>query len=268
VRQLIEKIDMDWDGIVAVLQQIRTTLVNQSNMVFNVTLDAAGWQSIQSDIQSFIGSLPDQSLKEQSWQTALNGTFEGLTIPSQVNFVGKGANLYELGYRQHGSINVISQYLRSTWLWEKVRVQGGAYGGFCTFDRLSGIFTFLSYRDPNLLGTLEKFDQTVDFLRKLELSDAELTKSLIGSIGELDAYQLPDAKGHTAMLRYLLNISDVERQAFRDELLQTNAAHFHAFANVLDRFNQAASVIVLGSGEAIQKANQEKPAFLQVEKIM
>jgi Zn-dependent M16 (insulinase) family peptidase len=268
VRQLIEKIDSDWDGIVAILQQIRTTLVNQSNMVFNVTLDDAGWQSIESYIQSFIGSLPNQSLMEQSWQTAINGAYEGLTIPSQVNFVGKGANLYELGYQQHGSINVISQYLRSTWLWEKVRVQGGAYGGFCTFDRLSGIFTFLSYRDPNLMSTLENFDRTVEFLHNLELSDAELTKSLIGSIGELDAYQLPDAKGHTAMLRYLLNISDAERQSFRDELLQTNSTHFHAFADVLERFNQVASVIVLGSGESIQKANQEKPAFLQVEKIM
>ena len=118
------------------------------------------------------------------------------------------------------------------------------------------------------MSTLENFDRTVEFLHNLELSDAELTKSLIGSIGELDAYQLPDAKGHTAMLRYLLNISDAERQSFRDELLQTNSTHFHAFADVLERFNQVASVIVLGSGESIQKANQEKPAFLQVEKIM
>jgi Zn-dependent M16 (insulinase) family peptidase len=38
-------------------------------------------------------------------------------------------------------------------LWEKIRVQGGAYGGSCQFDRRSGGFTFISYRDPNLLAT-------------------------------------------------------------------------------------------------------------------
>jgi presequence protease len=79
---------------------------------------------------------------------------EGLVIPAQVNYVGKGANLYEHGYQMDGSILVITPYLRSTYFYEKVRVQGGAYGGFCLFDRYSGIFSFLSYRDPNLMETL------------------------------------------------------------------------------------------------------------------
>ena len=48
--------------------------------------------------------------------------------------------------------DVITNYLRTTWLWERVRVQGGAYGGFCVFNHRSGVFTYLSYRDPNLLG--------------------------------------------------------------------------------------------------------------------
>ena len=90
--------------------------------------------------------------------------FEALTIPAQVNYVGKGANLYKLGYEPHGSVSVINNYLGTTWLWEKVRVQGGAYGGFSAFDTHSGTFTFLSYRDPNLLATLDTYDKTVDFL--------------------------------------------------------------------------------------------------------
>jgi len=39
-------------------------------------------------------------------------------------------------------------------------VSGGAYGGFCNFDSHSGMFTYLSYRDPNLLGTLDNYDGT------------------------------------------------------------------------------------------------------------
>lgn len=45
-------------------------------------------------------------------------------------------------------------------------------------------------------------------------------------MGDIDAYQLPDAKGYSALSRYLLNVSDEERQQRRDEILGTTAADF------------------------------------------
>ena len=60
-----------------------------------------------------------------------------------------------------------------------------------------GIFSFLSYRDPNLLKTLDIYDATGDFLRELEMDNDTLTKAIIGTIGDVDAYQLPDAKGYS-----------------------------------------------------------------------
>ena len=53
-----------------------------------------------------------------------------------------------------------------------MRVSGGAYGGFSDFDPHSGQFTYLSYRDPNLLKTLDNYDGTPQFLRELELDQA------------------------------------------------------------------------------------------------
>jgi len=52
-----------------------------------------------------------------------------------------------------GAAYVINKHLGATWLWDRVRVSGGAYGGFCDFDPHSGMFSFLSYRDPNLPKT-------------------------------------------------------------------------------------------------------------------
>jgi len=193
---------------------------------------------------------------------------EGLIAPSQVNFVAKGGDLFSLGYKDHGSMNVIVSYLRSTWLWDKVRVQGGAYGGFCSFDRLSGIFSFISYRDPNLLKTIENYDLTAQFLKSFELSESELTKSIIGAIGELDAYQLPDAKGFTAWVRYLLGITDEDRQQFRDELLSTSIEDFRNLGNILSELNEQASIIVLGSSENISQANLETSLFTEIKKVL
>lgn len=74
------------------------------------------------------------------------------------------------------------------------RQVGGAYGGFSDFDSHSGMYTYLSYRDPNVLKTIESYDGTPDFLRTLELDNDALTKAIIGTIGDIDSYQLPDSK--------------------------------------------------------------------------
>ncbi len=81
------------------------------------------------------------------------------------------------------------------------------------FDRLSGTMTFISYRDPNLLKTIDNFDRSVEFLRKVNLNDNELTKAIVGAIGHMDTYLLPDAKGYLAMLRHLTGDTEEERSA-------------------------------------------------------
>lgn len=146
---------------------------------------------------------------------------------------------------------MIDKFLGTSWLWDRVRVVGGAYGGFCNLDTHSGMFSYLSYRDPNLLGTVDVYDGTPEFLRSLHLSNDELTKAIIGTIGDMDAYQLPDAKGYTAFLRHVLGVQDEERQVCwlvcvkascftadtslqirREQILGTTIKDFHEFADV------------------------------------
>ncbi len=268
LRRLAEAVESDWPSVLEKLEEVRNYLVNRTGMVCNVTLDAENFAQFQPQLADFMTALPANSQKLYDWSPAFNSVNEGLTIPAQVNYVGKGANLYELGYERHGSVSVINRYVGTTWLWEKVRVQGGAYGGFSQFDRFSGVFTYLSYRDPNLLGTLENYDGTAVFLQNLELSDEERVKSIIGAIGGIDAYQLPDAKGYTSMIRHLIGESDAQRQQYREEVLATTTDDFKAFGEVLAQVNEAATVVVLGSADAIAKANESQKDWLDVKKVM
>jgi Zn-dependent M16 (insulinase) family peptidase len=268
LRKLTDEIEKDWDSVLAKLETVRRLLINRAAMIANVTLDADSFASFSPQLASFMDALPSLKVDPVKLEPKAPTKFEGLTIPAQVNYVGKGANLYKLGYEPHGSINVINNYLGTTWLWEKVRVQGGAYGGFSIFDTNSGTYTFLSYRDPNLLSTLQNYDKTVDFLSNLDMSADELKKSIIGTIGNMDAYLLPDAKGWTSMVRFLTHYTDEERQRIRDEVLGTTVDNFKQFARVLAELNKVGEVVVLGSAEAIEKANKEKAGFLEVKKVM
>ncbi len=268
LRNLLTQIENDWDSVRASLEAIRDHLLNRANLVVNVTVDGENWAQVKPQLADFVAALPEGSGELTVWTPTFDTANEGLTIPAQVNYVGKGANLYELGYELNGSAYVVPRWLGTDWLWEKVRMMGGAYGGFASFDPYSGVFSYLSYRDPNLLGTLDYYDGAAGYLQKLELNDAELTKSIIGAISDVDGYQLPDAKGYSQMLRYFVGMSDERRQEIRDSILMTTADDFRKFGQVLEKLNEAARIVVLGSQEAIEAANREHPGMLNVKKVL
>lgn len=268
LRKLAKAIDEYWPKILDDLREMHRILINRNAMLLNVTLDEDGWSHFRPQVNEFLNTLPVTEIDPVDWSPGQLQGFEGMTIPSQVNYVGKGANLYRSGYRFHGSAHVISRFLRNSWLWDRVRVQGGAYGAFCLFDRLSGTMTFVSYRDPNLLRTIDVFDQSARFLRDMELSDDELTKGVIGSIGDLDAYRLPDAKGYTSMVQYLSGETEEDRRHMREEILGTTAADFKAFARVLETVKVDGLVKILGSQDAIRESLAKKPGWLNVLKVL
>ncbi|MDR3554477.1 MAG: insulinase family protein [Syntrophobacteraceae bacterium] len=268
IGKLAERIDEDWEGVLADLDKVRGLLANRSAAVFNLTADRKDLAAIEPPLRGVLDSLPDRATALPQWRPTLFPEFEGIIVPSQVNYVGKGANLYRAGYESHGSSKVISGYLRSTWLWEKVRVQGGAYGGFCLFDRISGAFTFISYRDPNLMKTLEYFDGAAQFLREADISEDEVGKAIVGAIGEIDSYMLPDMKGYVSLLRGFTGETDEMRQKMRDEVLSTTAKDFRAFAEVLDKVNKEGIVKVLGSQTAIEAALAERPGWLKTFRLL
>jgi Zn-dependent M16 (insulinase) family peptidase len=232
-----------------------------------VTLDAENWNTFRPQLESFLSALPSGEVKLFRYDIQPSPKKEGLTIPAQVNYVAKGANLYDFGYQYDGSAEVITKYLRMTYLWEKLRVQGGAYGAYALFDDRSGVLSFLSYRDPNVAATIQNYDKAAEFLKGLDssrLTENELTKAIIAAIGEIDSYQLPDAKGYTSMMRYLTNRTEELRQKTRDEVLSTNGEDFIAFGEVLEKVAQSNAVAVLGSQNAIESAD----LGLEVTKVL
>jgi len=267
LRELADDVNKKWKAVLQKLEAMREALITRTALICNVTVDANNWNTFKPQLESFLSALPAKEARLSPFGVQPTQMKEGLTIPAQVNYVGKGANLYDLGYEHDGSAEVIVGYLRMAYLWEKIRVQGGAYGAFAVFDDASGVFTFLSYRDPNVAATIDNYDKAAAFLKGLDasrLSDNELTKAIIAAIGDIDGYQLPDAKGYTSMLRYLTNRTDELRQKLREEVLSTNGEDFIAFGEVLEKVAQSNAVAVLGSQNALESAN----LGLEVTKVL
>lgn len=274
LKALTARIDSDWDGVVADLEKIRAAVVSRANSVTNLTADAKTLDAAAGAVASFLDALPAAGVgaATEPWSTSLvlPSVNELITVPTQVNYVGKGANLFKSGYELHGSAYVVNKLLGTTWLWDRVRVSGGAYGGFSDFDSHSGMFTYLSYRDPNLLKTVANYDGTVQYLKDLKIGGDELTKAIIGTMGDLDSYQLPDSKGYTSLMRHLLQVKDAERQQRREEVLATTEKDFHEFGEALEATRAPeAKVCAVTSPEAAAAAIKERPDLdFQITSVM
>jgi hypothetical protein len=268
IRNLADNFDARWPEVEKALVEIRDALFARNRLILNVTADGDGIGRVNRELPGFVRSLPAGPSVHSAWSVRNGDGGEGFVAPVQVNFVGKGADLFALGYKPDGAASVVARHLGRTWLWENIRVKGGAYGGTCQLDRFGGYITFVSWSDPNVVSTLEAYDSSSGFLRNVELSDTELTRAIIGMISDLDHYRLPDAKGLVSMQRWMMGITDEIRQQNRDEVLGTNIADFRAFADVLDTVAAQGHVAVIGSDVALKKANDERQGLLAISPIV
>lgn len=261
VRSTIKRIDNDWDSVQSDLKKLQRLVVTRDGMMINVTTTASDFNAVRPALSSFIERLPESAdAATANWissSTLLTRTNEGLIVPSAVNYVGKGANLFDLGFKITNGHALASRFLGTSYLWDTVRVQGGAYGGFCRMDSRSGMFMFLSYRDPNINATIKNYDGAANFLKEVNLSTDDMTKAVIGMIGNMDSYQLPDAKGYSSAIRLLTGDTDEIRQQKRDEVLSASIKDFRELAEVLDTVRREGTVVVVGGNEALQQAKSE-----------
>merc|ERR1711871_181213 len=134
-------------------------------MAINLTGDEATLKAARPVVENFVSGLPKSEtkvkgsgfVKDLSARIKGNSDDEGVIIPTQVNYVALGGRMYQPGERVPGSTSVITNFLRTGYLWDKIRVMGGAYGAGISLNSRMGTFAFSSYRDPNIKKTIENY---------------------------------------------------------------------------------------------------------------
>ena len=196
LRALQKEVEEDWPSVLQRLRNIHAAVVHSGALTVHLTADAPSLASTAPEIAQLVQALPSAAPAGPrfAWAPLEPPTDEAFVVPTQVNYVAKGGRC-ELPPSLYGCGLVLSKLLGTTWLWDQVRVVGGAYGVFGVYDWRRGIFNYVSYRDPRLEETLATYDGTAGFVSGLELDEGSLTKAVVSTIGELDSPMLPDAQG-------------------------------------------------------------------------
>ncbi len=299
LRKLAMRIDESWPSVLADIEALRASLIASKNFVINVTADRETLRSSEAAILRIAQALsasaePSRSSAprfgapqiSESWvavakaacaevaslsakpflssidNTTTRPALETLELPTQVNSVGMILPLAGLEDAA-GATLVATKYLDVAYLWEQVRVMGGAYGGYSSLDLASGLFMLLSYRDPNLERTISTYKKVAEYLANVKVPPEEIQKSIIGTIGDIDAYQLPDAKGFNALLNILAGYTQATRQRIRDQVLGADASIFARLGAMVSDALQRSMVVALSSHERIEKAMDALPSPME-----
>lgn len=256
--EFVQALEKDFDGrfaeTVQKLESLRPVLFRRSGMIASLTADAELYPAFAAAFAPVREALEDRMLEKQPYTFTAERKNEGLMTSSKIQYVAKGANFRKLGFQFNGSMKVLETILRYDYMWNRIRVQGGAYGAFTQFRR-NGNLAFCSYRDPNLSETLNVYDQTAAYLRSFEVEPREMQKYIIGTMSTLDTPLTSQMKGEVAAECYIRHITQEDIQKERDEVLHTTQEEIRALAPLIDACMKENYLCVLG-GEAKIKENQ------------
>merc|ERR1719149_382392 len=274
IKEMLTTAQDDWPSLLARLERLRGTINVRDGLMINLTSDPDAIDGAKPQLDAFVGRMPAAPAADAHGEDASKWSRlplapredEAYAIVSQVNYVAAGCRLFEPGeIADFGAASVASRALSLGYLWDNVRVAGGAYGGGCALNPTSGGFAFSSYRDPNLQATLDIYAAAADALSESDISAEALEQAIVGMVGDLDKPLTPDQKGQRALNWHLTGVTTAMRQEFRDQVLGCSPEAFRAFAERLRKAKL--SVSVFGSEEALAAANAKRETPLPVKKI-
>lgn len=252
LKDLLADFDARFEDLVDDLYDVRDRLINRNGLIVSVTAPEDLYKEFRPQLSELLKSLTSAEFKREHYSYPRKPLNEGLYSQSRVQYVGKGANFIELGHEYTGALHVLETILRYEYFWTKIRVQGGAYGSFASFDR-AGNLTFSSYRDPNLVKTLETFDGTADFLAAFDVSDREMDKYIIGTLSKSDRPLTPALKGQIAAELCLNNVTYADRQKARDEILSARQEDIRALSKLVGDCMNQNCLCVFGNEEVLKQ---------------
>lgn len=251
--QLMKHFDKQVDNIIRALSSVVLKLYTQHNLLVQYIADNSDYPTHKQAVQQFIAQFNNSPLEKVAWKLELEHQTTGLSIDSEVNYVAQGYNTHLLNLEYDARLLVLKNVLSYNYLWNKVRVQGGAYGAFPIISR-NGDIVFVSYRDPNIAQTIEVYEQAGEFIKTLDLDERELTKIILGTFGNLDIPLSPRKAGEIAFLRYRLGISFDTVQKERLDMLHTSLTDLHDLAEHIQQAMKQQYRCVVGNQNQLKQS--------------
>lgn len=265
--RLLEELDGDFENrkeeLKSNLKALSKCIFRQENLLVDYTGTKEGLAGMEEQIENLKKALFTEPVEGESFKPVLSVKNEGFMTAGQIQYVCRAGNFINKGLPYTGALKVLKVMMGYEYLWNQVRVKGGAYGCMSSFYK-NGDAYFVSYRDPNLEKTVEVYEKAADYIKNYDADERTVTQFIIGAVSELDTPMTPAVKGSYSLSGYLTNFSMERVQKERDEVLATTAETLKGLYRYVEAFISEKCLCVVGNGDKI-KENAEM--FDRVEQL-
>ncbi len=250
--QVDEALEKEPPVVTDALRKTADLLFRKNNLEISLGCEENDFGEIKEKLHEFTERFPQKDAEPTLYRFTAKPAKNAYTCAGGVAYNCLAFDMKKYGLSYHGSYQVLRTIVNLEYLWNSVRVQGGAYGCGCQFQR-SGLCYFYSYRDPNLLNTYEIYRHLWQEISKFHASDREMAKYILGTISRLDQPKINTEKFNAAINRYYKGISDEELKQERLEVLHTSASIIQDCAALLQMAEPLENVCTIGNEQLIKK---------------
>nr|WP_288722496.1 insulinase family protein [uncultured Sellimonas sp.] len=263
VSRIADHFEEEKEKLTACLMHLVKKIFRRENMMVSYTASRESLDPVLREMEEFAGALCTDEVEKGGFTLVCEKKNEGFMTSSKVQYAAMAGNFIEAGQQYTGALQILKVIMGYEYLWQNIRVKGGAYGCMSSFNRL-GEGYFVSYRDPHLKNTLDIYRGVTEYLRNFSVSDRDMTKFIIGTISNMDQPMTPAIKGDRSMNLYMNRVSAQTIKEERLQVLHATQEDIRALADIVEKVIDAEQICVIGNEEKVEK---EQAVFKEVKAL-
>ncbi|MBU3804400.1 MAG: insulinase family protein [Candidatus Cellulosilyticum pullistercoris] len=262
IEDIYKCFDVQYEEIIGRLQKVFHQLIQKQNLKICVTTPHKQRKKVLNSLESLIRRLPHQDVvSPKHYEISLNVANEGFYNGQDVQAVAQGICFSHYGYEYRGQFEVVANILENTYLWDRVRLQGGAYGCDIMISR-EGYLVVCSYCDPHLETTLEIYGGMSHYLKQVKLGKDTIERAIISTLGAMIAPSSMEQKSERACMYFITKMTQDKRQKIYDEIRETTLKDFREMGEIFEIMASKGPICVIGNKE---KLNLQKERFQLID---
>lgn len=251
------------EELTGVLEELARMIFRKENLMVDFVGTEEGCRYLTEPVEALKGSLYTCPVEKGRYAPKAVRRNEGFMTSGQVQYVCRAGNFRKKGLPYKGALRVLKVMMGYEYLWMNVRVKGGAYGCMCSFGKTGDCY-FVSYRDPNLKGTIDIYEKAADTIARFEADERTMTQYIIGAVSDLDMPMTPSSRGLYSLSAYMTGMTEAMVQKERDELLSSTVEDIRGLAEYIRAFLQDDYLCVVGNEQRIR---EDEGLFLHTESL-
>ena len=254
LRDLLEHFDERLDGL-------RAKLAELADRIFVADGCMASFTGSDEDFDTYWDAAGDLGLgagdgagRDALAVPAPCDRHEAFVIPSDICFAARACDPRRLGIDVTGAWAVAANALSYDYLWNEIRVKGGAYG--CGFRAAGERQTaFYTYRDPAIDPSIERVARAGEWLGSFEPDEAAFEGFIVSCVSGMDAPVKPYALTKRRNTTYLAGLDPHAREERRAQMLAATPGELRSLGADVTRIAAASPTCVFGGRDVIAKSN-------------